>query len=41
MPDSIRKTSPPQPQNPEWENHLRAWEKSGLSKAKYCRQKKN
>ena len=39
MPDSIRKTSPPQPQNPEWENHLRAWEKSGLSKAEYCRQK--
>ena len=24
---------------PEWENHIRAWEKSGFSKAKYCRRK--
>jgi hypothetical protein len=39
MPDSMRKTCPPQSGNPEWENYLRAWEKSGLSKAEYCRQK--
>jgi hypothetical protein len=39
MPDSIRKTCPPQSVNPEWENYLKAWEKSGLSKAEYCRQK--
>jgi len=39
MPDSIMKTSPAQSGNPEWENHLIAWEQSGLSKAEYCRQK--
>ena len=24
---------------PEWESHIKSWEKSSLSKAKYCRRK--
>ena len=27
------------PGNPEWENHLKSWKRSNLSKAAYCRRK--
>ena len=28
-----------QPSNSEWENHIKSWKRSGLSKAGYCRKK--
>lgn len=39
MAQSIMKPCFEQPSNLEWENHLRSWKRSGLSKAAYCRRK--
>ena len=39
MAQPIMKACLEQPSNLEWENHLRSWKRSSLSKAAYCRRK--
>ena len=39
MAQPIMKPCLEQPSNLEWENHLRSWKRSSLSKAAYCRRK--